>query len=122
MGQVWNDREPIYRQLRARVIDALLDGELKEGDSIPSVRQTAAEFSVNPITVTKAYEDLASEGLVEKRRGLGLFVRPGARAHLLTVERRRLLDEEWPVFAARLRRLGVALSDLPFPSSSKEKP
>ncbi len=103
----WNDSLPIYRQLRDRVVASILDGSLLEGDPLPSVRNVAADFRVNPLTVLKGYQMLVDEGLVEKRRGLGMFVRDGARALLLQSERRRFLNEEWPRICATIVRLGL---------------
>ena len=108
----WNDSQPIYRQLRDRVVAMILDGVLKEGDPLPSVRNVAAENRVNPLTVLKAYQQLADENLVEKRRGLGMFINAGARASLLAVERQRFLSEEWPVITATIQRLGLTPQDL----------
>src|SRR5918999_2885911 len=96
METEWNDSQPIYRQLRDRVVAMILDGLLKEGDPLPSVRNVATETRVNPLTVLKAYQQLADEQLVEKRRGLGMFIRTGARDLLLQGERERFLAEEWP--------------------------
>ena len=96
MVQEWNDTQPIYRQLRDRVVVMILDGELKEGDPLPSVRTVSAEYRVNPLTVMKGYQQLVDEGLVEARRGLGMFVKEGAAKQLLQVERERFLNEEWP--------------------------
>ncbi|HAI58489.1 MAG TPA: GntR family transcriptional regulator [Xanthomonadaceae bacterium] len=107
MSIAWNDSTPIYRQLKERVIAMVLDGELKEGDALPSVRQVAADFQLNPITVSRAYQELADQGLVEKRRGLGMYVIDGARESLLASERERFLSEEWPLVQARIDRLGL---------------
>lgn len=107
MGWVWSDGAPIYRQLKERVVAMVLDGELKEGDALPSVRQVAAEYQLNPITVSRAYQELADEALVEKRRGLGMYVVEGAREKLLRSERDRFLREEWPQVRARIERLGL---------------
>ena len=96
MDREWNDSQPIYRQLRDRVVAMILDGVLKEGDPLPSVRNVAAEYRVNPLTVLKAYQELVDEELVESRRGLGMFVNAGARELLLQGERERFLGEEWP--------------------------
>ena len=112
MDREWNDRQPIYRQLRDRVVALILDGALEPGDPIPSVRTVAAEFRVNPLTVLKGYQALVDENLVEKRRGLGLFVRPGARERLLSGERRKFLTEQWPAIAAIIRRLGLTPEEL----------
>ena len=109
MSITWNDSTPIYRQLRDRVVAMILDGVLKPGDPLPSVRQVAGDFQINPITVSKAYQELVDENLVEKRRGLGMYVNEGARDALLTSERERFLREEWPALSARLARLGLSL-------------
>ncbi len=103
----WNDNTPIYRQLRDRVVAMILDGVLKPGDALPSVRQVAADFQLNPITVSKAYQELVDEQLVDKRRGLGMYVTEGAREQLLASERERFLREEWPELRERLKRLGL---------------
>jgi len=108
----WNDKEPIYRQLRDRIVAMILDRVLNEGDPLPSVRNVAAEYRVNPLTVMKAYEKLADEKLVEKRRGLGVFIVEGARASLLAAERQRFLSEEWPTINATIQRLGLTPQDL----------
>jgi GntR family transcriptional regulator len=107
MDPEWNDSQPIYRQLRDRVAAMMLDGVLKEGDPLPSVRTVAADLRVNPLTVLKAYQQLVDEALVEKRRGLGMFMSPGARGLLLTGERERFLNEQWPQVLATIRRLGL---------------
>ena len=112
MDREWNDGLPIYRQLRDRVVAMMLDGILKEGDPLPSVRNVAAEYRVNPLTVMKAYQQLVDDGLVEMRRGLGMFINAGARAVLLKAERQRFLDEEWPRIRATMRRLGLTPDDL----------
>ena len=108
MDREWNDREPIYRQVRDRVVAMILDGLLKEGDPLPSVRNVATESRVNPLTVLKAYQQLADDRLVEKRRGLGMFVNAGARELLLKAERERFLSEQWPEIHATIQRLGLA--------------
>jgi GntR family transcriptional regulator len=112
MDSEWNDNQPIYRQLRDRVVAMILDGVLKDGDPLPSVRTVAADSRVNPLTVLKGYQQLVDEQLVEKRRGLGLFVQPGARALLLHGERQRFLSEQWPPIAATIQRLGLTADDL----------
>jgi GntR family transcriptional regulator len=112
MDHEWNDSQPIYRQLRDRGVHMILDGVLKEGDPMPSVRNVAAEFRVNPLTVLKAYQQLADEQLVEKKRGLGLFVKAGARDLLLSGERQKFLSEEWPRVAATIQRLGLKSQEL----------
>jgi GntR family transcriptional regulator len=108
----WNDNTPIYRQLKDRVIGMMLDGVLKAGDALPSVRQIAAEYQLNPITVSKAYQELVDDNLVEKRRGIGMYVSEGASEKLLTSERERFVREEWPAMVERIRRLGLDLEQL----------
>jgi GntR family transcriptional regulator len=112
MDREWNDSQPIYRQLRDRVVAMILDGVLKEGDPLPSVRTVAAEYRVNPLTVLKGYQQLVDEQLVEKRRGLGMFVNVGARNLLLAGERQKFLAEQWPVVYATIRRLGLKAEEL----------
>ena len=112
MNREWNDSQPIYRQLRDRVVHMILDGVLKEGDSLPSVRNVAAEYRINPLTVLKAYQHLVDEDLVEMRRGLGMFVRADARDLLLKGERQKFLAEEWPLVAAKIQRLGLTDKEL----------
>ena len=112
MTVTWNDNVPIYRQLRERMVAMILDGALNEGDALPSVRQVAADYQINPLTVSKAYQELVDEQLVEKRRGLGMYVNDGARTALLQSERERFLREEWPALYARLQRLGLDLETL----------
>jgi DNA-binding transcriptional regulator YhcF (GntR family) len=108
----WSDGAPIYRQLKDRVVAMLLDGILKPGDALPSVRQVAAEYQLNPITVSRAYQELADESIVEKRRGLGMYVTEGASEKLLNSERERFLSEEWPLVVERIQRLGLSLERL----------
>lgn len=112
MTVTWNDNTPIYRQLRDRVVAMILDEVLKTGDALPSVRQVAAEFQLNPITVSKAYQELVDEQLVEKRRGLGMYITEGARDQLLKSERERFLREEWPPLRDRLHRMGIDIESL----------
>ncbi len=112
MSITWSDNIPIYRQLRDRVVAMILDGVLKQGDALPSVRQVAADFQINPLTVSKAYQELVDEQLVEKRRGLGMYVSDGAQAALLTSEREQFLQQEWPPLYARLKRMGIDLKTL----------
>jgi GntR family transcriptional regulator len=112
MRREWSDTQPIYRQLRDRVVALVLDGVLDEGDALPSVRQVAAEYRVNPLTVLKSYQQLVEEGIVEKRRGLGMFVRSGARAAVLRAERGKFLNEEWPRIQEAIERLGLTPEDL----------
>ena len=108
----WSDGAPIYRQLKERVIAMMLDGLLKPGDPLPSVRQVAAEYQLNPITVSRAYQELADEALVEKRRGLGMYVTEEAARKLLMNERERFMKEEWPKVMERIARLGLKLEEL----------
>jgi len=108
----WNDSQPIYRQLRDRVVHMILDGTLKEGDPLPSVRNVAADYRVNPLTVLKGYQQLVEESLVEKRRGMGMYVLPGARGNLLKDERQHFIDDEWPKIVATMQRLGLQPGDL----------
>jgi GntR family transcriptional regulator len=112
MDREWNDNQPIYRQLRDRVIAMILDGVLKEGDPLPSVRTAAADYRLNPLTVLKGYQELVDEELVEKRRGLGMYVKDGARNLLLKGERRKFLAEEWPRIQAMILRLGLDAEEL----------
>ena len=112
----WSDGAPIYRQLKERVIAMMLDGELKPGDALPSVRQVAAEYQLNPITVSRAYQELADEALVEKRRGLGMYVTEEAAKKLLVNERERFMKEEWPLVLERIQRLGLPLEELLAPA------
>jgi len=112
MDLEWNDSQPIYRQLRDRVVAMILDGVLKEGDPLPSVRNVAADYRVNPLTVLKGYQQLVDEELVEKKRGLGMFVKAGARSLLLKGERQKFLAEEWPRISATIQRLGLDAEEL----------
>ena len=112
MDREWNDSQPIYRQLRDRVVAMILDGVLKEGDPLPSVRTVAADYRVNPLTVLKGYQQLVDEGLVETRRGLGMFINAGARNLLLEAERQKFLTEDWPRIRETMLRLGLKPEDL----------
>ncbi len=112
MDHEWNDSQPIYRQLRDRVVAMILDGVLKEGDPLPSVRNVTAEYRVNHLTVLKGYQELVDERLVESRRGLGMFVNAGARELLLQRERQKFLADEWPRVYATIRRLGLKTEEL----------
>ncbi len=112
MDPQWDEGSPIYRQLRDRVVAMILEGVLKEGDPLPSVRSVAAEFRLNPLTVLKGYQQLVDENLVEKRRGRGMFVNVGARQALMKDEKQRFLDEEWPKVHAIIVRLGLSVDDL----------
>ena len=116
----WSDGAPIYRQLKDRVIAMMLDGLLKPGDPLPSVRQVAAEYQLNPITVSRAYQELADEALVEKRRGLGMYVTEEAARKLLVNERERFLKEEWPQVMERIARLGLKLDELMAPARRED--
>ena len=112
MSAHWDDNQPIYWQLREKTVAAIIDGTLAESQPLPSVRQVAVDFQVNPLTVSKAYQSLVDDNLVEKRRGVGMFVREGARDKLLASERERFLNEEWPRLADKIRQLGLSLEDL----------
>ena len=118
MNREWNDSQPIYRQIRDRVVAMILDGVLKEGEPLPSVRNVAAEYRVNPLTVLKGYQQLVDEGLVETKRGLGMFINAGARSLLLQGERQKFLAEEWPRVLAAIQRLGLTPKELLDPSAS----
>ena len=107
MDPKWNEDLPIYRQLRDRVVDMILEGVLGDGDALPSVRNVAAEYRLNPLTVLKGYQELVDQGLVEKKRGRGMFVTDGARRQLLKDERQRFLNKEWPNVVATIHRLGL---------------
>ena len=112
MEPTWSDNQPIYRQLRDRVVAMILEDSLKEGDPLPSVRSVAAEYQINPLTVLKGYQSLVDEGLVEKRRGLGMFVREGARRSLMKNEREQFMKNEWPQILQRIERLGLDIQEL----------
>jgi len=112
MDPKWNEDQPIYRQLRDRVVAMILEGVLTDGDALPSVRNVAAEYRLNPLTVLKGYQELVDEDLVEKKRGRGMFVTEGARKKLLKDERQRFLDKEWPVIVATIDRLGLSAEEL----------
>jgi GntR family transcriptional regulator len=112
MDREWNDSQPIYRQLRDRIVDMILDGVLKDGDPLPSVRNVAAEYRVNPITVMKGYQELVDEQLVEMKRGRGMFINAGARNLLLQGERQKFLQEQWPRIHATIQRLGLTAAEL----------
>ncbi len=112
MDPKWNEDLPIYRQLRDRVVAMILEGVLGDGDALPSVRNVAAEYRLNPLTVLKGYQELVDEGLVEKKRGRGMFVTDGAQKRLLKDERRRFLEKDWPRIAATINRLGLSAGQL----------
>ncbi len=125
MDPKWSEDLPIYRQLRDRVVDMILEGVLTDGDALPSVRNVAAEYRLNPLTVLKGYQELVDEGLVEKRRGRGMFVTDGARQQLMKDERQRFLNKAWPEVVATIRRLGLdtdtLLKAVPEPGDQGEK-
>jgi GntR family transcriptional regulator len=121
MDPTWNDSQPIYRQLRDKVVDMILEGQLSDGDALPSVRSVAAEFSLNPLTVLKGYQQLVDEGLVEKRRGRGMFVTEGSRTQLMRGERQRFLEQEWPRVLSTIERLGLDAGELLGAVSPKRK-
>ena len=112
MDPKWNEDLPIYRQLRDRVVAMILEGVLSDGDALPSVRNVAAEYRLNPLTVLKGYQELVDEGLVEKKRGRGMFINDGARTQLLKNERQRFIEKEWPTVVARIKRLGLDIDEL----------
>lgn len=112
MDPKWSEDLPIYRQLRDRVVAMILEGVLTDGDALPSVRNVAAEYRLNPLTVLKGYQELVDEGLVEKKRGRGMFVNSGARKQLLKDERRRFIEKEWPKVVETIDRLGLDVTDL----------
>ena len=120
MDPKWNEDQPIYRQLRDRVVAMILEEVLTDGDALPSVRNVAAEYRLNPLTVLKGYQELVDEGLVEKKRGRGMFVNEGARAKLLKAERQRFLEKEWPLVLATIERLELSLENLQKQSESKK--
>jgi GntR family transcriptional regulator len=121
MDREWNDNQPIYRQLRDRVVAMILDGLLSEGDPLPSVRNVAAEYRVNPLTVLKGYQQLVDEQLVESRRGRGMFINTGARDLLLQSERQKFLAEQWPRVRENIQRLGLTPEDLLQASAANER-
>ncbi len=121
MDPKWNEDQPIYRQLRDRVVAMILEGVLGDGDALPSVRNVAAEYRLNPLTVLKGYQELVDEGLVEKKRGRGMFINDGAQKQLLKAERQRFLDKEWPKVVATIERLHLDTADLLRDASSKKE-
>jgi DNA-binding transcriptional regulator YhcF (GntR family) len=123
MDREWNDSQPIYRQLRDLVVAMILDGVLHEGDPLPSVRQVAADYRINPLTVLKSYQQLVDEQLVEKKRGRGMYVKDGARHLLLEGERQKFLTEQWPRIQATIQRLGLTARELldAEPDTEKER-
>ena len=119
MDREWNDSQPIYRQLRDRVVAMILEGALGEGDPLPSVRTVAADYRVNPLTVLKGYQQLVDEALVESKRGRGMFVKEGARDLLLQSERHKFIEEEWPRIRATIERLGLSTEELLKPKEER---
>jgi GntR family transcriptional regulator len=122
MNPTWSDDQPIYRQLRDRMVATILEGAIAEGEALPSARTVSAEYRINHLTVLKAYQELSDEGIVENRRGVGLFVNPGARERLLRTERRRFLEEEWPRIRSVIQRLGLKPQDLLRSRTSAARP
>ena len=121
MEPKWNEDQPIYRQLRDRVVAMILEGVLVDGDALPSVRNVAAEYRLNPLTVLKGYQELVDEGFVEKKRGRGMFVKEGAQKLLLKAERQRFLEKEWPKVVATIERLRLDVADLLRDLKSRKK-
>ncbi len=121
MDPKWNEDQPIYRQLRDRVVAMILEGVLVDGDALPSVRNVAAEYRLNPLTVLKGYQELVDEGLVEKKRGRGMFINEGAQKLLLKAERQRFLEKEWPKVVATIERLRLDAADLLRDVKSRKK-
>ena len=122
MDREWNDSQPIYRQIRDRVVAMILEAVLNEGDPLPSVRNVAAEYRVNPLTVLKSYQQLVDEGLVESKRGRGMFINAGARNLLLQGERQKFLEEQWPRIFATIQRLGLRAEELLAAAEPKPEP
>lgn len=108
----FNETQPIFLQIRQRVVELILKGTIKEDEAVPSIRQVAMDLEVNPLTVTKAYQMLADSGVIEKKRGLGMFVKTGAREQLLSQEREKFLEEDWPRISQQIASLGLRLEDL----------
>jgi GntR family transcriptional regulator len=108
----WNDKQPIYLQLKARIAAAIMDGSYAEGEAIPSIRQVSGQYQINPLTVSKAYQTLVDDGVIEKRRGIGMYVKLGAKECLLNSEKQRFLEEEWPEIQMRIKRLGIGVEEL----------
>lgn len=120
MQPKWDDNQPIYRQLKDRVLEMILDGDLTDGDALPSVRTVAAEYQLNPLTVLKGYQELVDEGLIEKQRGKGMFVTSGARDRLLASARKEFVDEQWPRVLTTIERLGLDLDELSARRATKD--
>ena len=121
MDPKWNEDQPIYRQLRDRVVAMILEGVLTDGDALPSVRNVAAEYRLNPLTVLKGYQELVDENLVQKKRGRGMFVNKGARTMLLKAEREKFIEKEWPLVLATIERLDLDVSELVNAAESDKK-
>jgi GntR family transcriptional regulator len=117
----WNDKEPIYRQLHDRLVELILEGVFAPGDALPSIREISSGQRINHITVAKALQMLVDEGLVEKRRGLGMFVREGVVRDLAAIERQRFLAEEWPDICRKIERLGLDHQSLLKAAGKSEK-
>ena len=109
----WNDQTPIFRQLKDKVVELIMDGEVTEGEAVPSVRQVAADYQINPLTVSKAYQELVDGQILVKKRGLGMFVTEGAKEKLYQDEKRQFLQVEWPKIMTRIERLGLSIQELP---------
>ena len=112
MAVQWKDDRPIYLQLKDQVLTMIMDGVLAEGEALPSVRKVSVEYQINPITASKAYAELVDEGVVEKRRGLGMFILDGARKNLLAAEQKSFLEVEWPKIIEQISRLGLDANEL----------
>ena len=112
VAEQWKDDRPIYLQLKDRILTMIMDGVIEEGAALPSVRKVAVEYQINPITASKAYAELVGEGLVEKRRGLGMFILEGSRKKLLATEQKSFLNVEWPIIIEQIARLGLDVSEL----------
>lgn len=112
MNISWNDDQPIYRQLRDKMVGLILDGVYTEGDAIPSVRQVSSDYQINHLTVAKAYQELVDMGLVESRRGMGMYVLAGAREKLHGEEKQKFLQQELPQLLVRIAQLGISKTEL----------
>ncbi len=108
----WNDKQPIYQQLKEKIAAAIMDGDINEGDAIPSIRKVCTDYQINPMTVSKAYQALVDDDIIEKQRGLGMFVKIGARQRLLESEKNHFLDAEWPLILEKIKRLGLNIEEL----------
>lgn len=108
----WNDKQPIYQQLKEKIATAIMEGAIKEGDAIPSIRTVCTDYQINPMTASKAYQVLVDDNIIEKQRGRGMFVKDGARNRLLASEKKRFLEEEWPLILQKIKRLGLDIEEL----------